>query len=169
MALQVLKQKYPETLKAIGNALQSQVVACARIPASHASSILPFLTAQQLGSNVMVTPISVKAVEGRRLLQASTTFIATLAVSSTSQAGASLDPEASVKAVSTSSLQSALTTQLKVRRRASALKHAARARMHTSHILLLGSSVQFVTGQRHCRPRCHRCQGRSHPAVPAAS
>lgn len=168
MALQVLKQKYPETLKAIGNALQSQVVACARIPASHASSILPFLTAQQLGSNVMVNPISVKAVEGRRLLQASTTFIATLAVSSTSQAGASYNPETYVKAITTSSLQSALTTQLQVRR-ASALKHAARAHMHTSHILLLGSSFQFVTGQRHCRPRCHRCQGRSHPAVPAAS
>jgi hypothetical protein len=133
MALQVLKQMYPETLKAIGNALQSQVVACARTPASHASSIPPFLTAQQLGPSVMVVPISVKAVEGRRLLQASTAFTATLSVSSTSQAGASFNPETTVESVSTSSLQSALTTQLQVRT-VSMLKHAARARIETSHL-----------------------------------
>ena len=95
----------------------------------------------------MVVPISVTAVQGRRLLQQeSTTYAAILSVSSTK------DPEVGVESVLISSLQTALTAQLHVRIAARNTPHAetnsACSYAYISPPALPGTSVTYDFSRR---------------------
>jgi hypothetical protein len=112
--LQVLAAKYPETLKAIQNALESKA---SLVPLLHWNS--NFLTWRlQLEAGATVEVISVSAPisnSSRRLLQATNnTIVAVLSVSATAANTNNFNPQTAAANIPAADLQVALTAQLKV-------------------------------------------------------